>query len=60
MYRYRNWNILRTDSVVSPGVVVGGILLATDQLLRVEELAVGPSSNLIHHSRLQVYEDGPE
>jgi hypothetical protein len=25
----------------------------------VEELAIGPSSNLVHHSRLQVNEDRP-
>ena len=30
-----------TDGVVAAGEVVGGILLTGDQLLRVEELAVG-------------------
>jgi hypothetical protein len=48
-----------TNSIVAPGVVVGRILLATHKLLRVEELAIGPSSNLVHHSRLQVNEDRP-
>jgi len=48
-----------TYGVVSPSVVVGGILLAADQLLRVEELTVGPSSYLVHHRRLQIYEDSP-
>ena len=48
-----------TYGVVSPGVVVGGILLAADQLLWVEELTVGPSSYLVHHSGLQVNEDSP-
>jgi len=35
------------DGVVTTSVVVGGILLASDQLLWVEELAVGTSTNLI-------------
>ena len=30
-----------------PGIVVGSILLASDQLLRMEQLAVSASSNLI-------------
>ena len=47
-----------TNSVVAAGVVVGSILLAGDQLLGVEELAVGPSPDLIHDSWLQVNEHG--
>mmetsp|Transcript_63511 Transcript_63511/g.105937 ORF Transcript_63511/g.105937 Transcript_63511/m.105937 type:complete len:411 (+) Transcript_63511:505-1737(+) len=50
---------LLTDGVVTTGVVVGGILLAADQLLRVEQLAVGTSTNLVNHSGLQVQEDTP-
>ena len=38
---------LLADGVVTPGVVVGGILLAADHLLGVEELAVGPTLDLI-------------
>ena len=38
---------LFADGVVTSGVVVGSILLSSDQLLRVEQLAVGPSANLI-------------
>ena len=38
---------LLADGVVAPGVVVGGILLAGDELLGVEELAVGPGSDLV-------------
>ena len=38
---------LLADGVVAPGVVVGGVLLARDQLLGVEQLTVRPSSNLI-------------
>ena len=37
--------------VVAPGVVVGGVLLARDQLLRVEELTVGASTDLICRCR---------
>ena len=44
----------RTDGVVAAGEVVGGILLTGDQLLRVEELAVGTRADLIDHGRLQV------
>jgi hypothetical protein len=40
-------NELFSDGVVTSGVVVGGILFACDELLRVEELAVGSSSDLI-------------
>ena len=38
---------LFADGVVSAGVVVGSILLASDQLLRVKQLAVHPSAHLI-------------
>ena len=39
---------------MAAGEVVGGILLTGDQLLRVEELAVGTRADLIDHGRLQV------
>jgi hypothetical protein len=45
---------------MTPGVIVGGILLPGHQLLRVEELPVGPSSNLVHDSRLQINKDCSE
>ena len=38
---------LLADGVVATSVVVGGVLLASDQLLRVEQLAVGASADLI-------------
>ena len=41
---------------VAASEVVRRILLAADQLLRVEELAVGPGADLINHSRLEVDE----
>ena len=50
---------LLSDGVVSSSVVVGGILLARDQLLRVEELSVGSSSDLIDDGGLKIQEDGP-
>merc|ERR1712025_424839 len=47
-------NDLLAHGVVASGVIVGSILLATDQLLRVEELPVGASPDLVHHRRLEV------
>ena len=52
-------NNLLADCVVTPGVVVGGVLLPVDQLLRVEETAVGPHSGLVDDGGLQVDEDRP-
>ncbi len=46
-----------TDCVATSGIIVGGILLPGHQLLRVKQLPVGPSSNLVHNSGLQVNED---
>jgi len=43
-----------SNSVVSTGVVVGGILLSSDQLLWVEELSVGTSADFIDDSGLQI------
>ena len=43
---------------MTTGKVVGSIFFATDQLLRMEELAVGASSNLINDSWLKIYEHG--
>mmetsp|Transcript_2838 Transcript_2838/g.6222 ORF Transcript_2838/g.6222 Transcript_2838/m.6222 type:complete len:325 (-) Transcript_2838:54-1028(-) len=49
---------LLADGVVATGEVVGSILLAGDQLLRVEQLTVGASADLVHDSGLKVQEDG--
>lgn len=38
---------LLADGVVTTGVIVGSVLLATDELLWVEEPVVGPSPDLI-------------
>jgi hypothetical protein len=38
---------LLPDRVVTAGVVVGRVLLSRNELLGVEQLAVGPSPNLI-------------
>lgn len=40
-------------------VVVGCVLLATDELLRVEELFIFTSPNLVNYCRLQVNVDSP-
>ena len=44
---------------MTPRVVVGRVLLAGDQLLRVEELPVGPHLDLVHHGGLQIHQDRP-
>jgi len=41
------FNLLFADGVVTPGIVVSCIFLASDQLLSAEQLAVGASTNLI-------------
>ena len=43
---------------VAGSVVVGGILLTGDQLLGVEQLAVGTGADLIDDGGLQIQEDG--
>jgi hypothetical protein len=48
---------MELTGVVTTGKVVGCILLATDELLRVEELAVVTSPHLINHGRLKIDED---
>ena len=48
---------LLANGVVAPGVVVGSILLAVDQLLGVVELTVGSNSGLVNDSGLQVNKD---
>jgi hypothetical protein len=51
-------NNFLTNGVVTTGVVVGGIFLARDQLLRVEQLAVGTSADFIDDGGFQVNKDG--
>jgi len=46
-----------TNGVVTSGEVVGGVLLAGDKLLGVEELSVGASSDLIDNGGLEIEED---
>ena len=50
---------LLADGVVAPGIVVGGVLLPIDELLGVEETAVGSHSGLVDDGGLQVDKDGP-
>jgi hypothetical protein len=52
-------NNLLSNGVVTSCVVVGSILLASDQLLRVKELTVGSHADLINDSGLQVNKDSP-
>jgi hypothetical protein len=48
---------LLSDGVVTTSVVVSGILLSGDQLLRVEQLSVGSSTDLINNCGLEIEED---
>merc|ERR1711976_659472 len=50
-------NNLLTNGVVTTSIVVGSILLTSDQLLRVEQLAVGASAHLINYSGFQIHKD---
>merc|ERR1712005_15230 len=50
-------NNLFANGVMAAGVVVGCVLLAGDQLLRVVELAVGASADLVDHGGLEVEVD---
>jgi len=50
-------NHLLADGVVTTGVVVGSILLAGHELLRVVELSVGTGADFVAHRGLQVNED---
>jgi hypothetical protein len=45
-----------TNGVMSTGEVVSGVLLARDELLRMEELSVGASSDLIDDGGLEIEE----
>ena len=50
-------NNFLTNGVVTSGKVVGGIFLTRDELLWMEELSVGSSSNLIDNGWLEIEED---
>jgi hypothetical protein len=50
-------NDLLSDGVVTTSVVVSGILLSSDQLLRVEQLSVGSGTDLINNCGLKIEED---
>jgi hypothetical protein len=49
---------LLTNCVMAAGIVVGGVFLAGDQLLGVEQLTVGAGADLVDDGRLQVDHDG--
>jgi hypothetical protein len=46
------------DSVVATSVIVGGILLASDHLLWVEQAAVGTGTDLVHDIGLKIAVNG--
>ena len=48
---------LLANGVVAPGVVVGGVLLAIDELLRMKEAAISSDPGLVNDGWLQVDED---
>ena len=48
---------LISDGVLSASEVVGGVFFARDQLLRMRELTISSSTNLIDKGRLQIHED---
>ena len=50
---------LLAHGVVPPGVVVGGIFLASNQLLGMEQLTVRPSSDFVHNRWLKVHKNSP-
>mmetsp|Transcript_29500 Transcript_29500/g.47309 ORF Transcript_29500/g.47309 Transcript_29500/m.47309 type:complete len:463 (+) Transcript_29500:77-1465(+) len=50
-------NDLLTNGVMPTSVVVGSVFLTGNELLRVEELTVGSSSNFIDSGRLKIEED---
>ena len=49
---------LLANSVVATGVVVRGVLLASDHLLRVEQAAVGAGADLVDNVWLEIAVDG--
>lgn len=51
-------NNLLSDGVVATGVVVGGILLSVDDLLRVVQLGVGTGADFVTDSGLKIHIDG--
>ena len=50
---------LLSDGVVAPGIVVSGVLLAVDELLRVVELTVCSDTGLVNDGGLEVHEHSP-
>ena len=50
-------NDFLADGVVTTGVVVSGIFLSSDQLLRVEKRSVSTSADFVNDSRLQINKD---
>ena len=52
-------NNLLSNGVVTTSIVVGSILLSSDELFRVEELTISSHSDLINDSWFQIHKDSP-
>lgn len=50
---------LLANGVVATGIVVGSVLLAADQELRMEQLAVGSGADLVDRGRVEIDEERP-
>ena len=51
-------NDFLANGVMATRVVVGGVFLARDDMLRVVQLAVGAGAHFVAHSGLEVHEHG--
>ncbi|RUS21937.1 hypothetical protein BC937DRAFT_90999 [Endogone sp. FLAS-F59071] len=49
---------LLADSIMTTGVIVGGVLLAGDQLFGMEQLTVGAGTDLVNNGGFEVDHDG--
>jgi len=52
-------NDLLANGVMTTSIVVSGVFLSSDQLFRMEQRAVGTSSNLVDNGRFQIDEHSP-
>ena len=54
-----SWRTISITRIVASSEVVSSILFAGNELLGMEELAIGPGPDLIDHGGLQIDEYGP-
>ncbi len=50
-----NLNLLFANGVMAPGIVIGSVFFASDQLISAEQLSVSASSNLIWKNGFFLY-----